>query len=376
MSADLQVRLAQHRPIELDVSFSCQPGELLALVGPSGSGKSTILRTIAGLQAVSESQVSCGDQIWMDSRAGISLAPQRRRVGMVFQHYALFPHKSAVENVMLAVQGRSRTEQRRIACEWLSRTNMAGLEQRRPAELSGGQRQRVALARALARDPAALLLDEPFSAVDQQTRRKLYRELAQLRSQLMIPMLLVTHDISEVQQLADSLCLIHRGRTLQQGPVQQVINSPSSKDIAKLLGHQNLMAARVLTHGPAQTTYRLDSQVRLTGEPLTGARLTGPRCAFPEGTAVVLLISPTAVSISDASLPEDAGNRLCGSVTDAVGLGDELSIRLRLDTVTKALRFRLPLHEANARQLRAGSALRVIIRPSWIHAIAADSDRC
>ncbi len=362
MSSALTVCIEQSSPIKLDVRLSCKPGELLALVGPSGSGKSTVLRTIAGLHQPGAARVACGSSLWQDSQSDINLSPQQRRVGMVFQHYALFPHKSVLENVMLAIHDRPRGERRQQALEWLARTNMTGLESRKPAQLSGGQRQRVALARALAREPAVLLLDEPFSAVDQQTRRKLYRELAQLRRDLHVPMLLVTHDISEVQQLADSLCLIHRGRSLQQGDVQQVINAPRNKETAKLLGHQNLIPARVLSKGRDHTVHELES----------GEQMRGPACDFESGSSVILLVPPTTISIRDTPSEPQGINCLRGTVTDAVGLGDELSVRLHLDTVAKALRFRVPLHVARQRNIHAGVALDVKIRDTDIHAIAAE----
>ncbi|MGQ7844284.1 ABC transporter ATP-binding protein [Granulosicoccus sp. 3-233] len=362
MTGSLTVRIRQSLPISLDVQLHCAPGELLALVGPSGSGKSTVLRTIAGLHHSGTAHVSCGDSHWQDSEANINLSPQQRRVGMVFQHYALFPHKTVLENVMLAIHDSPREERRRRALEWLARTNMTGLESRKPAQLSGGQRQRVALARALAREPAVLLLDEPFSAVDQQTRRKLYRELAQLRLHLQVPMLLVTHDINEVQQLADSLCLIHRGKSLQQGDVQEVINAPRDKETAKLLGHQNLLPARVLQNQPSQTLYELES----------GEQMSGPPGELASGSAVILLVPPTTISILDASQPGTSGNCLRGTVSDAVGMGDELSVRLHLETVTKALRFRVPLHVARQSGIRAGVTLDIRIRDTDIHAIAAE----
>ncbi|MFK7853358.1 MAG: ABC transporter ATP-binding protein [Granulosicoccus sp.] len=374
----LTVSLRQSDPIALDVSLHCQSGELLALVGPSGSGKSTVLRSIAGLQSVDVAFVSCGSNIWLDTKKQVNLQPQSRSVGLVFQHYALFPHLSALENVAMAIPRQkknrhTKADRKAMATEWLARTNMTGLEDRMPAALSGGQKQRVALARALAREPQALLLDEPFSAVDQQTRRKLYRELAQLRSTLEIPMILVTHDIHEVQQLADSLCLIHKGRSLQQGPVQSVINAPANKAIAKLLGHQNIFHATVDAHADQATRYRLSEDQYLTGVPFHGA----------VGTQVNLLIAPSAITLSTAPVgvepnnladyldsTESIHNLLPGTVRDAIGLGDELSLRLHLHRVSKSLRFRLSQHDATSRNVRNGASIQVHIRPSGIHAMA------
>jgi molybdate transport system ATP-binding protein len=160
----LAVSLRQSAPIPLAARFDCEGGELLALVGPSGSGKTTILRCIAGLNHPGAGAVSCAGEVWLDTAKRISLAPQRRSVGIVFQHYALFPHMSALKNVEAAMAHVGAGERAARARDLLQLVHLSGLEGRRPRELSGGQQQRVALARALARDPAVLLLDEPFSA--------------------------------------------------------------------------------------------------------------------------------------------------------------------------------------------------------------------
>ena len=176
-SAGLSVRLEQLEPIPLAAEFAVAAGELLALVGPSGSGKTTVLRCIAGLHRPRSGFIRCGEATWFDSENGADFAPQERSVGFVFQNYALFPHLTAIENVATALGHLPRGARASRARALLERVHLAGLENRRPAELSGGQQQRVAVARALAREPQVLLLDEPFSAVDQVTRRKLQREL-------------------------------------------------------------------------------------------------------------------------------------------------------------------------------------------------------
>ena len=194
----LKVRLAQRSPIPLDVELHCGPGELLALVGPSGSGKTSVLRAIAGLMPVGEGRVAVHDEVWFDSALGIDVAAERRPVGIVFQHYALFPHLSALANVSLALPHGAPPD---TAQRLLSDMQLDGLAERRPHELSGGQRQRVALARALARSPRLLLLDEAFSAVDQPTRQALYDELVKLRERVGIPIVMVTHDLREARLL-------------------------------------------------------------------------------------------------------------------------------------------------------------------------------
>jgi molybdate transport system ATP-binding protein len=235
MDKGLTVRLHQDGLIPLDVDFSVAPGEAMALVGPSGSGKTTTLRAIAGLYRPAAGRIACNGTAWFDSAAGIHVPARQRRAGLVFQSYALFPHLTALANVMEALNDTARETRREAAMALLARVHLDGLEDRRPAQLSGGEQQRVAVARALARRPDVLLLDEPFSAVDRVTRRKLRRELAELRRDLPMPVVLVTHDLDDVTRLADRICVMHKGRILQSGSVAEVMTQPASAEIAELL---------------------------------------------------------------------------------------------------------------------------------------------
>lgn len=237
--AGLAVKLYQESPIALDAELSVAPGEIVALVGPSGSGKSTILRAIAGLYLPARGRIVCNGSVWLDREIGISVPARDRRVGMMFQSYALFPHLTAIENVMEALGDLCPKERDGQARALLARMHLEGLEDRYPAFLSGGQQQRVAVARALARRPEILLLDEPFSAVDRVTRRRLRRELADLRRALPMPVILVTHDLDDVVRLADRMCVLHGGRILQTGAVEEVMACPSSETVAELLDLSN-----------------------------------------------------------------------------------------------------------------------------------------
>jgi molybdate transport system ATP-binding protein len=204
-------------------------------VGPSGSGKTTILRAIAGLYQPEAGHIVCNGQTWLDTDSRLSVPPHRRRVGLVFQSYALFPHMTALGNVMAALTHRPAAERVQRARALLKLLHLEGLEERRPSTLSGGQQQRVALARALAREPDVLLLDEPFSAVDRRTRRRLHDELRELRAAVSVPIVLVTHDLDEAAALADRLCVIDRGETLQTGTPAEVRSAPANDRVREAL---------------------------------------------------------------------------------------------------------------------------------------------
>ncbi|WP_354681855.1 ABC transporter ATP-binding protein [Cupriavidus necator] len=236
----LDVDIAQTQPMALVGAFRCEPGELLALVGPSGAGKTSMLRVIAGLMRPERGRVTVGGEAWCDTARGICLPPQRRHVGLVFQHYALMPHLSAQDNVALSLLQLPRRERLAQARKWLEHVHLTSAQQsRRPAALSGGQQQRVAVARALAREPRLLLLDEPFSAVDQMSRQALYRLLADLRRDLSIPIVLVTHDLNEARMLADRLVVMDAGQVLQQGSPGAIHRSPRNARVADLVGIHN-----------------------------------------------------------------------------------------------------------------------------------------
>lgn len=274
----LQVQLDQSLPIPLQVELYCPPGQVLSLVGPSGSGKSTVLRAIAGLLRTAKGRVACGGELWLDSAQGRRWTPQQRRVGMVFQQYALFPHLSALANVAEAVP-RVHADRLDRAQALLARVNLRGLEARRPHELSGGQQQRVALARALAREPAVLLMDEPFSAVDEQTRMHLHAELAELRRHLDIPVVLVTHDLDEAALLSDRMAVLAEGRILQTGTPAEVLQRPASTRVAQLAGMSNVFNAVVERHDPGTATW-LRWQGLLLQVPLAAEYAPGDQVAW------------------------------------------------------------------------------------------------
>ena len=364
----LRVRLRQEHPIGLDVAFECGAGELLALVGPSGSGKTTVLRCIAGLATPREGEVACNGEVWLDG-CGAAASPQRRRVGLVFQHYALFPHLDALANVASAMSHVPRRERPARARALLARVNMDGLETRRPAELSGGQRQRVALARALARDPQALLLDEPFSAVDQLTRRRLRLELAQLRREIRIPMVLVTHDLDEAQLLGDRLSVLHRGRTLQTGTVREVLHRPASALVARLLDHRNVFTGTVSRHDEARGKTWLDWA--------GGAVECALADRFAPGTRVDWLAPESHVVMHRRERPSrgEHENPVRGIARDVVVVGGDARVTLDVPGVDRPLTFEISAHVAARNRVAAGAGVSVSLLAHGIHLMPAADAR-
>jgi molybdate transport system ATP-binding protein len=190
----LHVRLWQAGPIPLAVEFSCEQGELLALIGLSGSGKTTTLRSIAGLYHPRDGQVRCNGTVWLDTKRGLDLPPHRRPVGFVFQSYALFPHMTALGNVVAALGHLPADERLERARDLLTLVHLKGFEQRRPAALSGGQQQRVAVARALVMKPALLLADEPTGDLDETTADSLHALLREMHAEYGLTSIIATHN--------------------------------------------------------------------------------------------------------------------------------------------------------------------------------------
>jgi len=239
--------------------------------------------------------------------------------------------------------------------------NLKGLESRRPAELSGGQQQRVAVARALARDPRVLLLDEPFSAVDRSTRQILYRELAILRRDLAMPVVLVTHDLDEAAMLADRMCILHRGRTLQAAAPHDLMMRPASSLVARLVDVKNIFRGRVLSHDEAAGTTLLEGLGQRL-EALLDAR-------FAAGTEVHWAIPGSHVILHRRDRPSrgERENPVRGVIADFLPLGENVSVVIRVDGPGEHLRVTFPLHVARRNGLEAGAEVVVSLLRDGIH---------
>ncbi|MDX1291343.1 MAG: ABC transporter ATP-binding protein [Hyphomonas sp.] len=270
------------------VSLTLEPGNITALLGGSGAGKSTLLRLFAGLEPLDEGEIRLGEQRL--SAPGRTVPAEKRRIGLIFQDFALFPHLTAAQNVAFGLKSRGKEAARAIAAEWLERLGLTGRADAFPHELSGGEQQRVAIARALAPEPAAILMDEPFSGLDPALRGSVRdTALAAIRD-AGIPALLVTHDPTEALESADFIAILHGGHLLQQGEATDVYLHPESAAIAAALGPVSRLRAQDLPPGlagqdvPAGTelVVRPEGVVLDDSSPVrarvTASQLTGPLC--------------------------------------------------------------------------------------------------
>ena len=280
--------------------------ETVALVGPSGAGKTSVLRAITGLLRPERGRVALADETWLDTESGVDLPPERRRVGLVFQEYALFPHMTVRANV--AFGGSDRVD------ELLERFGIAGLAEARPAAISGGERQRVALARALARRPGVLLLDEPLSALDAHTRSRVRSELREMLVALGLPTLIVTHDFEDAAALADRVGVLVEGRLLQVGTAPELVASPADSFVAGFTG-ANLLRGVASPAANGLTEVALDAGFNAYS-------------VDPGAGRVALAVYPWEVSVAREAADDSAVNHIRAPITSLVTLGNRVRVRI------------------------------------------------
>jgi ABC-type sulfate/molybdate transport systems ATPase subunit len=278
--------------------------ETVALVGPSGAGKTTVLRAIAGLEAPEHGRIELDGTVLVDTGTRVDLPPEQRRVGFVFQDYALFPHMTVEENVRYA--GRDRVG------ELLERLEIAHLAKARPESLSGGERQRVGLARALARDPGVLLLDEPLSALDAHTRAAVRAELRELLEGFGLPTLLVTHDYEDAAALAGRIGVLVEGTLLQLGTPAELIAAPADPFVASFTGG-NLLRGRAEPGDSGLTHVRLEDGTEL----VSADEVYG---------GVGVIVYPWDVSLSRSPISGSALNHVTRAVTSIVPVGNRVRV--------------------------------------------------
>lgn len=228
----------QLNAFRLSLDFSAQTGETVVLLGESGAGKSTVLRLLAGLLRPERGHISLDDALYFDSNQQLFVPPQERPFGYVFQDYALFPHLSVFENVAFGLRAQHLSHKivkQRVGAA-LEQVRLLALDTRKPAQLSGGQQQRVAIARALALQPKLLLLDEPLSALDVQTRREVRQELRRILASLDVTTVMVTHQYLEALLFGQHILVLDQGQVIQQGDQRDLLQHPRSSYVAELVG--------------------------------------------------------------------------------------------------------------------------------------------
>ena len=320
---ELDIRLPL-RSFRLELSLALGR-ETFALVGPSGAGKTTVLRAVAGLVRPEAGRVVLDGEVLFDSTLRIDLPPEARRVGFVFQDYALFPHMTVAQNVAYGARDR--------AAELLERFRISHLAGARPGELSGGERQRVGLARALARDPGVLLLDEPLSALDPHTRAALRLELKEILDELALPVLLVTHDFHDAAVLAERVAAIVDGRIRQVGTPSELIAAPADAFVASFTG-ANVLSGRARRGADGLTEVGLDDG--------------GVVYSVDEAVGdVEVAVYPWDVSISREAPHDSALNHVRGPITSLVLIGNRARVQVGglVGEVTAASAERLSLEE-------------------------------
>ena len=350
-----------------NISFDVAEGEVLVLLGASGSGKTTILRIIAGLE------MPYTGKVILHGRDVTELPARERGVGVIFQSYALFPKMTVEKNIGygLRIRKRKRKEIRETVNELLSLVQLEEHRKKYPSQLSGGQQQRVAIARTLAYKPEVLLFDEPFGALDTQTRVHLRREIRALLKKVNVPSIFITHDQEEALELGDRVAVINVGHIEQIGTPFEIYNHPATEYVATFLGAANVLEATVrkefLEVGSARIPATLDRE------------------KFREGDCVKIVFRPEDVSLNRGDLPRSGYARLAsGRIEEIAFVGAYERLRLRLDVSgtdecktddtpfylttetperpsTKAIIATRPKPEASATRLQVGEKVTVAL---------------
>jgi iron(III) transport system ATP-binding protein len=302
-----------------DVSIAVGDNEIVVLLGPSGSGKTTLLRCVAGLETADHGEIAIGDQIVFSSDQQKNVASEKRRIGMVFQSYAIWPHLTVADNVALPLlHGNMRVSKAAVqekVLRALRAVKLSGYEDRPAPFLSGGQQQRVALARALAVEPKALLMDEPLSNLDARLREEVRFEIHDIAKKAGLPVLYVTHDQTEALALADRVAIMDQGRILQVDTPEAVYDRPANATVAGFLGSMNWLSGKSSRNGEIES-------------PLGTLDVPGAAAGLP----VQIGIRPESIDLS--LTPAVGKNVFRGKCTAVSFLGDHKLYRIQIGTAS------------------------------------------
>jgi len=359
MASEMIVDITKSFPgrMTIDARFAqtLEPPTVLILFGPSGAGKTTVLRCLAGLEWPERGRITCWENTWLDTAAGVRLPPQQRAIGYMAQEYALFPTHSVAGNIAYGLGALTADERQRRVVEVLTLLQLQGVEHLRPAQLSGGQQQRVALARAIARHPRLLLLDEPLSALDVPTRSKLRGELRTLLKQLAIPSVVVTHDWEEALALGDQMAVIHEGRVLQIGTPQEVFSRPLNAEVARVVGVETVVQGRIIESSNGLAT------VEVAGTKLVAL------ATEESGSAVFVCIRAEDVVLEAVGAgATSARNHLVGKVREVSSLGALVRVGIDSGFSLSAIVTRSALDDLH---LAPGVAVVAAIKAGAVHLV-------
>ena len=305
------------------MNLDIEEGSLVTLLGPSGCGKTTLLRMVAGLETPTS-----GD-IYIKGNRINDTPVHQRNLGMIFQNYALFPHKTIFDNVAFGLKYRNvpKATIREKVKKALEMVRLPGVENRRPSQLSGGQQQRIALARAIVIEPDVLLMDEPLSALDENLREEMRREVDNLQQVLGVTTIFVTHDQREALSMSDKIVVMKAGRVQQEGAPQEVYNKPANAFVADFLGHSNFLSGQITQKEGVRVGVRLFSGQEIQAE---------TERDFKKGDQVDVVIRAQKLSLnpSEADVRENGLNLFSGIIKDRSYMGGEISYFVALEDKT------------------------------------------
>jgi len=347
----------------LEVNLSVQE-DLLVLFGPSGAGKSLILKMVSGIVVPDEGVVEIGDERVYDSENHIDLPVRSRRIGYLFQDYALFPHMTVYGNIAYGINQLERSVIQKKVDDLIEVMRLSGLEKRYPHELSGGQKQRCALARTMAIEPRVLLLDEPFSALDFQVREKLRADLLRIHTLYPITTILVTHDLEEAFMLGKKIAVINNGRIEQAGPREEVFYRPRTRSVARFIGTRNIFDGTIVGLDGRLVTM-LNKEIGMVKAFMAeGTRLqTGQDVSFcirPEEVMIIRPDRPLDYRVHD--------NIIEGEIISIIGKGSTQIMFLRTGSGDTFLKIEIPNFVARKLSLDNGKRIRVSLKKEslWV----------
>jgi molybdate transport system ATP-binding protein len=355
VAIDITKTFPGRAPISAVLNYELQQATALVLFGPSGSGKTTVLRSIAGLEWPERGTIRFISRTWLDTRAGIRVAPQNRQIGYMAQDYALFPTYTVAGNIAYGLGALPVAERQKRVEEMVELFQLRGFERAKPRELSGGQQQRVALARAVAPRPQLLLLDEPLSALDLPTRMQLRGELRTLLKHLALPSIIVTHDWAETLSLGDVVAVMGEGQVLQVGPPQEVFCRPGNAAVAQIVGVETVIEGHVVEQADGLAT------VRVNGILLKGLGTD------EIGSSVFVCIRAEDVVLEQGGIGlTSARNHLNGKVTEIVPHGVLVHVKIDCGFPLVAVVTRGAQEEL---KIELGSPVVAVIKAGGVHLV-------